>query len=91
MQQFLAGSNKLANMPDLIRQIGSFGQIFTGPLSLYVKPTAAPFAMLAKHPRSQSTESEDNENKRKKKEAEKEWLQKKSRDMFRCFSGLQVQ
>eukprot|EP00957_Ditylum_brightwellii_P000102 7556-Ditylum_brightwellii.AAC.2 len=63
---------------DLIRdievcaQLGSLGQIFAEPSSLYVAPTAAPDIHLAKCLKVGPSETKELENQRKKKQAQKE-------------------
>eukprot|EP00957_Ditylum_brightwellii_P129666 9891273-Ditylum_brightwellii.AAC.2 len=58
---------------DLIRdieictQLGSLGQIFAEPSSLYVAPAATPDIPPANHPKVRPTETKESENQWKKK------------------------
>eukprot|EP00957_Ditylum_brightwellii_P130596 9962296-Ditylum_brightwellii.AAC.1 len=72
-------------------QLGSLGQIFVEPSSLYAAPATAQDIPPTKHPKVGPTETKESENQRKKKQVQKEgWLKKLGRGNFRTPPGLQT-
>eukprot|EP00957_Ditylum_brightwellii_P189095 14394267-Ditylum_brightwellii.AAC.1 len=77
VQLYNAASDLVRDI-DVCAQLGSLGQIFAEPSSLYVTPTAAPDNHPAKHPKVGPPETKESENQWKKKQAQREGLLKKS-------------
>eukprot|EP00957_Ditylum_brightwellii_P010470 793096-Ditylum_brightwellii.AAC.1 len=73
---YKAASN-LARDIKVCAQLGSLGQIFAEPSSLYVAAATTLITPPTKHPKTGATENEESENQRKKKQAQqKGWLKK---------------
>eukprot|EP00957_Ditylum_brightwellii_P018257 1375188-Ditylum_brightwellii.AAC.1 len=69
---------------EVCAQLGSLGQIFVEPSSLYIVPAATPSTPPANGLKSGAADNEELENQRKKKQAQNEgWLKKRARGKFR--------
>eukprot|EP00957_Ditylum_brightwellii_P147549 11236518-Ditylum_brightwellii.AAC.3 len=64
-------ASDLARDIEVCTQLGSLGQIFAKPSSLYVTPAVAPGILPARCPMIGAMENKESENQRKKKQAQK--------------------
>eukprot|EP00957_Ditylum_brightwellii_P057191 4333386-Ditylum_brightwellii.AAC.1 len=60
-------ASDLVRKIEVCTQLGSLGQIFTGPSSLYVVPAATSSIPFVECPRAGATENEESKNQQKKK------------------------